>query len=346
MFSILSFRKKLIISLLFIVGLLGACTANPTSVPTVQPTSNSNGENTPALVQPSPTAPLPGLIWLVIPPAGETTAASIQPWLEQKAAADNLTLEVRTPAELTNPPENLQLLILSTADTQTIGWSAGYPNLRLIILNDDSTPPSPNVSVIRSSTAQQAFIAGFITTLVAPDFRSGAMFRQDDPLVNQMEDAFRNGGRYLCGRCAPVFAPIVLFPQTTTFIPNADPQGWVGAFDALQQNRLETIYLSDPALLQPALLDQITRQNVAILSVQPAPEEYRNQWIAMLQTDWLTALEKAWQNWRNGDEGALWQAGTQISEVNPEHLTEGKLELVRKTLRELEEGWIYPLSVP
>lgn len=346
MFSILSFRKKLIISLLFIVGLLGACTANPTSVPTVQPTSNSNGENTPALVQPSPTAPLPGLVWLVIPPAGETTAASIQPWLEQKAAADNLTLEVRTPAELTNPPENLQLLILSTADTQTIGWSAGYPNLRLIILNDDSTPPSPNVSVIRSSTAQQAFIAGFITTLVAPDFRSGAMFRQDDPLVNQMEDAFRNGGRYLCGRCAPVFAPIVLFPQTTTFIPNADPQGWVGAFDALQQNRLETIYLSDPALLQPALLDQITRQNVAILSVQPAPEEYRNQWIAMLQTDWLTALEKAWQNWRNGDEGALWQAGTQISEVNPEHLTEGKLELVRKTLRELEEGWIYPLSVP
>ena len=346
MFSILSFRKKLIISLLFIVGLLGACTDNPTSVPTVQPTSNSNGENTPALVQPSPTAPLPGLVWLVIPPAGETTAASIQPWLEQKAAADNLTLEVRTPAELTNPPENLQLLILSTADSQTIDWSAGYPNLRLIILNDDSTPPSPNVSVIRSSTAQQAFIAGFITTLVAPDFRSGAMFRQDDPLVNQMEDAFRNGGRYLCGRCAPVFAPIVLFPQTTTFFPNADPQGWVGAFDALQQNRLETIYLSDPALLQPALLDQITRQNVAILSVQPAPEEYRNQWIAMLQTDWLTALEKAWQNWRNGDEGALWQAGTQISEVNPEHLTEGKLELVRKTLRELEEGWIYPLSVP
>lgn len=346
MFSILSFRKKLIISLLLIVGLLSACTANPTSIPTVQPTGDSNGESQPTPVQPSPTARLPGLVWLVIPPGGETTAASIQPWLEQKAAADKLILEVRTPAELNNPPENLQLVILSTADSQTTAWSSGYSNLRLIILNDDSTPPSPNVSVIRSSTAQQAFIAGFITTLVAPDFRSAAMFRQDDPLVNQMEDAFKNGGRYLCGRCTPVFTPIVFFPLTTTFSPNSDPQSWLGAFDALQQNRLETLYLSDAALLEPALLDHITRQNVAILSVLPAPEEYRNQWIATLQPDWLTALEKAWQNWQNGAEGSLWQAGTQISEVNPERLTEGKLDLVRKTLRELEEGWIYPLSVP
>lgn len=346
MSSLLSFRKMLIASVLLMVGLLGACTTNPTSVPTSQPTSYSNGENQPAPVQPSPTTPLPGLVWLVIPPGGEMTAASIQPWLEQKAAADNLTLEVRTPADLNTPPENLQLVVLSTSDSQTTEWGSRFPNLRLIILNDDSTPASPNVSVIRSSMANQAFIAGFITTLVAPDFRSGAMFRQDDPLVNQMEDAFKNGGRYLCGRCAPVFAPIVLFPQTTTFSPNSDPQGWVGAFDALQQNRLETIYLSDPALMQPVLLDQITRQNIAILSLLPAPEEYRNQWIATLQADWLTALEKAWQNWRNGDEGTLWQAGTQISEVNPERLTEGKLELVRKTLRELEEGWIYPLSVP
>lgn len=346
MFSRLSYRKKLIAPVLLMVGLLSACTANPTSVPTPQPTRYSNGENQTAPVQPLPTAPLPGLVWLVIPSAGEMTAASIQPWLEQKAAAENLILEVRTPADLNTPPQNLQLVILSTADSQTTEWSSRFPDLRLIILNDDSTPPSPNVSVIRSSTAQQAFIAGFITTLVAPDFRSGAMFRQDDPLANQMEDAFKNGGRYLCGRCASVYGPIVLFPQTTTFSPNSDPQVWVGAFDVLQQNRLETIYLSDPALLQPALLDQITRQNIAILSVMPAPEEYRNQWIAMLQADWLTALEKAWQNWRNGGEGALWQAGTQISEVNPERLTEGKLELARKTLRELEEGWIYPLSVP
>ena len=303
MSSLLSFRKMLIASVLLMVGLLSACTTNPTSVPTSQPTGDSNGESQPTPLQPSPTAPLPGLVWLVIPPGGEMTATSIQPWLEQKAAADNLTLEVRTPADLNTPPENLQLVILSTADSQITEWVSRFPNLRLIILNDDSTPASPNVGVIRSSMANQAFIAGFITTLVAPDFRSGAMFRQDDPLLNQMEDAFKNGGRYLCGRCAPVFTPIVFFPQTTTFSPNSDSQSWLGAFDALQQNRLETLYLSDAALLEPALLDHITRQNVAILSVLPAPEEYRNHWIATLQPDWLTALEKAWQNWQTGAEG-------------------------------------------
>ncbi len=332
--------------LALITVLAGACTVN--SSPTLSPQSTipPDEENQPTMAEPTPTAPRPGLVWLIVPPGGETIAQIIQPWLDQKAAANNLTLEVRSPTEVNNPPENLQLAIFSNADPQTTDWSSRFSNLSLIILNDETTPASQRVSVIRPSRVQQAFIAGFIATLVASDFRSGAMINQSDPLTSQLEDGFKNGGRYLCGRCAPVFAPIVLFPLTTAFDPTSDPQSWMASFDSLHQNRLETIYLSDPALLQPTLLDHITRQNVAILSILPAPEEYRNQWIATLQPDWITPLENAWQNWQNGGEGAVWQAGTQITDINPERLTEGKLELSRKTLRELEEGWIYPLSVP
>jgi hypothetical protein len=337
---------KLISVWLLIIVLVGACTVNPPAAQTPQPPTLSNGENQSPAVEPSPTIPLPGLVWLVVPAGGEATAQTIQAWLEQKTSASNLILEVRSTADLNNPPENLQLVIFSTADPQSAELSARLPGLPMIILNDETTPASRYISVIRPSRAQQAFIAGFIATLVASDFRSGALINQDDPFASQLEDSFKNGGRYLCGRCAPVYAPIVLFPQTATFSPSNDPQNWIAAFDALHQNRLETVYLSDPALIQPALLDQITRQNVAILSVMPAPEEYRNQWIATLQPDWLTPLENAWQNWQNGSEGAVWETGTLITNINSERLTEGKLELTKKTLRELEQGWIYPLSVP
>ncbi len=199
----------------------------------------------------------------------------------KKTSASNLILEVRSTADLNNPPENLQLVIFSTADPQSAELSARLPGLPMIILNDETTPASRYISVIRPSRAQQAFIAGFIATLVASDFRSGALINQDDPFASQLEDSFKNGGRYLCGRCAPVYAPIVLFPQTATFSPSTDPQNRIAAFDALHQNRLETVYLSDPCL-NPArpYSTRSPARLLPILSVMPAPEEYRNQWIA------------------------------------------------------------------
>ncbi|GIV65818.1 MAG: hypothetical protein KatS3mg047_0211 [Bellilinea sp.] len=334
--------------ILFLFGfLIAACSGNPPTALTPAPTQTqyATADVQPPTEVPSPT-PLPGQVWLVIPEGREATANQIQPLLEGKAASQNFLFEVHTPTDLENPPKNLVLVVFAGPDAQTSTWNERFPQTGLIILEDDSTEASQNVSVIRSASVMQAFMAGFITTLVAPDFRSGGLFNQNDPLVNQLQDSFLNGGRYLCGRCAPVFAPIVFFPQTATFNPDGSVTEWVAAFESLHQNRLETLYLADPALLDPQLLEAISRQNVAFLTTQTPAEEWRSQWIATLEVDHLGTLEKAWENWQNGEPGKIWHASIRISETNPERLTDGKRDLALKTLHELENGWIYPLSIP
>lgn len=333
---------------LLVAGIiLTACNANPPNSQTPLPAQTEAVTAAPQITveQPSSTPP-PAQVWLVVPEGAESIAEQITPWLEQKATSQNLVLEIHPPADLNNPPANLRLAIFAAPDAQTSNWTDRFPDAGLIILNDDSSEASQNVSVIRSAPIQQAFIAGFITTLVAPDFRSAALFNQNDPRLNQLQDSFQNGGRYLCGRCTPVFAPIVFFPLTGTFNPAGGAPGWITSFDALHQNRLETLFLSDPVLLDPQFLETISGQNVAFVTTQTPPEEWRSQWIATLEIDLLSALEKAWENWQNGGAGASWQAGVRIADYNPDRLTEGKLNLTLKTLKELEDGWIYPLSIP
>ncbi len=334
-------------ALLLLSIFVAACNGNPPTALTPAPaqTEMATAALQPPSNQPSPTPPAVH-VWLVVANDGESIANEIKPWLEDKAASQNLVFEVHPPSDLENPPANLGLVIFSAPDTQTSNWSNRFPQTGLIILNDDTTEASQNVSMIRSTPILQAFMAGFISTLVAPDFRSGGLFNQNDPLVNELQDSFLNGGRYLCGRCAPVYAPIVFFPQTGIFNPAGGVQEWIVTFDSLQQNRLETLYLADPVLLEPQLLEALTRQNVAYLTTQTPTEEWRNQWIATLEVDWFKALENAWENWQNGQPGKIWQTGIRIVEVNPERLTEGKLNLALKTLEELENGWIHPLSIP
>ncbi|GAP11513.1 hypothetical protein BECAL_02702 [Bellilinea caldifistulae] len=342
-----TFSIRSLVAFFLLVILIAGCNGNPPTALTPAPaqTEIATSNVQPPAEQPSPTPP-PAQVWLVIPNGSETTANEIKTWLEDKAVSQNFIFEVHPPSDLENLPANLRLVIFSGPDAQTSAWEDRFPQTGLIILNDDSTEASQNVSVIRSTPILQAFIAGFITTLIAPDFRSGALFNQNDPLLSQLQDGFINGGRYLCGRCAPVYAPIVFFPQTSTFNPAGEVQDWIAAFDSLHQNRLETLYLADPFLLEPQLLEAISRQNVAFLTTQTPAEDWRSQWIATLQVDRLTALENAWESWQNAEPGKVWQAGIRIAEFNPDRLTEGKLNLALKTLNDLENGWIYPLSIP
>jgi hypothetical protein len=290
---------------------------------------------------------LPELVWLVLP-AGADPAAfqAVQNWLEQKSAGGGMLFETKDPAALNNAPENLRLAVFAAPDPAAANWAAAFPQTRVIILDDPSTEPAANLSVVRPAVIPQAFIAGYIATLVAPDLRSAALFDQNDPQLSLLRDGFQNGGRYFCGRCAPVFAPVVLFPQTGVLNLNDGVESWKAAFDTLHQNRIQILYLPGSVARDTQFLDYLAAQNVAVLAAEPPPDGYQDQWVVSIHKDTLSALDTLWQEWQSGAGGQALLPAFKLDNINPDRLSEGRLRLIQHTMSELQGGWIAPLSVP
>jgi len=159
-------------------------------------------------------------------------------------------------------------------------------------------------------------------------------------------DAFSNGARYLCGRCVPVYAPVISFPLTTSVSESHAFEGWKNAFDELNQNRIQSLYLP-PQAATTELLDYLASQSVLLVGSSTPLEGYTSIWAATVRLDTITALEDMWADLLQPDTGPkVVNAPVVIGDINEQLLTPGKLGLVEKVAADLASGWIAPLSLP
>ena len=154
-------------------------------------------------------------------------------------------------------------------------------------------PLTANLSIIRGGENQAVFLAGYLATLNAPDFRSGALLVDGAANTAKLQDSFLNGGHYFCGRCAPVYAPIVLFPQVGLVPAGADAAGWQAAFDTLNQNLLEMLYVPAEGLAAgiPGLSG---REKCGHYQQRTPTRRQRINLVATVQSDIVGALASIW----------------------------------------------------
>ena len=198
-------------------------------------------------------------------------------------------------------------------------------------------PTSPGLCLIAD---QQAFLAGYITMLVTKDWRAGGLLPAEPA---SWTEAFLNGGRYLCGRCIPLYSPIVEFPVATTLPGGADAGQALEALNVLnQQYYLDTIFIH-PQISSGELLNQLVGQEIVFVGLQTPPEALKAQWAATVMIDIPAALRLAWPQ---GDApGAVFTAPLVLQDINSDLLTEGKQKLLNQVLQDLQNGLISPLSV-
>jgi hypothetical protein len=124
----------------------------------------------------------------------------------------------------------------------------------------------------------------------------------------QLQDAFINGGRYWCGRCIPLYPPVVSFPLVAVQPAATGAAGWQGAVTQQQKSVLEAIYLS-PAAQSPELLKTLFAQKLVLLGTQAPAAEIRSRWVATLRFDPLPALQKLWPGLLAGKGAQTAEAG-------------------------------------
>ncbi len=342
--------KLLKIVFILLLGLLAACSTGGGTPTATLPVASPTTATTPATAAASPTAApsptsltLPGKVLLVAPPeAGTALAASARAALTDLTTAAKLAFETR-PALL---PEELKpefkIVVLLQAPQNLPALLAAAPQTQFVVLGSGELEAKGNLSVIRQREEVRTFMGGYIITLVASDWRSLGLV-PDAPA--QLQDAFVNGGRYWCGRCVPLYPPVVLFPLVVVQPAATGAAGWQSALSQQKKSLPQAVYLS-PAAQSPELVKALFAQKLVMLGTQSPAAEIRPLWAATLRFDPLVALQKLWPGLLAGKGAQSAEAGLSWTDVNDTIFTEGRQRLAQTTLAGVLDGSIGVYSVP
>lgn len=335
-----------------LIFVLAACTgptaSSTTSTAAVEDTPSAPDVISTPTAEATPTAQ-PGKLVLASPAGMDVQG--LQSVLADAAGQAGLTLETREalqPADLT---PDVKVVVLAAAPTNLNDLLAAGQHAQFIVVSDAELNALGNLSVIRRKAEYQAFLGGFISVLLSTDWRAAGLLPNDGPLGEKLAEAFRNGGSYFCGVCAPGWPLGVTYPQVGAQPAAADGPTWqltaVGLFDA---QKVEAYYLSAEAS-KPEVINYLRGlqqfgADVLVVGVQPPPDELAAQWAATVSFDTAAALEQILPDVLAGTGGAQVEAPLVLEHVNEDNLGDGRIRLVEELMAEIAAGRIHPFTVP
>ena len=325
---------------------LAACTSNPPA--SVTPTSTSSpASSTATHAPPTPViptlTPAPGKVLFVAPDLGTTQATAIRSRVSQLASAGNLIVDGLTALQVSDLGPDVRIVVLLTVPANLDELLTAAPKVQFVVLSAGTAlDPRPNLSLIQQSPENAAYLAGFIATIISPDWRSAGLL-PDAPAG--LAEAFQNGGRFYCGRCTSLHGPVTAFPLAAALPAGSSLSAWQDSLTQMQAKLLETIYI-DPTISSPDLLTLVSGQSLVLVGGQAPSDELRPRWAATVSADLLGPLQTLWPDLLAGKGGQTLPAALQITDANENLLTPGKQRLAQDVITGLQDGTISPLSPP
>jgi len=327
-----------------LVLLLAGCAAlSPAPEPT--PTPLPPSATPPPTATPEPTRPT-GRVILVAPASvSATEAQAVQATVGELAGSAGLTLDARPELQPADLSADVRLAVLLSTPANLADLLAAAPGTQFIVISGTDLNPAANLSVIRPRLEQQAFLAGYLAVLAASDRRAAGLLPADGPLGAGLQQPFENGGYYYCGRCVPVYAPMVSFPLVANLPAASDAAAWQAAVDTLNQSLIEVIYVA-PEAASADLLTALAAKNFILLGGQTPPEQVRSRWMATIEIDTLSALRNLWPRALAGQGGQVINAVPQIKDLNEQFVSPGRQRLIENVVEQLNSGMVAPFSPP
>jgi len=329
------------ILLLFACLLLSACggRATPTpALPTSTPTPNPT-------VSPTPTMPLAILVLPASMPQKDKD--SYQTLVYDLTQANGMrwqVLNALTPADLALVGPDLKVVIALSTDPGLAALTAAAPEVQFLAVGIPDLPAASNLSSIGATGVpvdQQAFLAGYIAGMVAPEWKVGILSQKDTPGGDAAVTAFSNGFTYFCGSCRnPLFPqPAGIYPVIVRIPTDAKPGEYTAYADLLLRNVVKVAYVY-PEVATPELLNYMGQTKMLLISQSLPGEDVRPHWIASIQPDIVSAIKAIFPDLVAGQGGKIVPTPLFLADVNPDLLSAGKLRLVQDVLDGLQNGKI------
>jgi len=303
--------------------------------------------DTPQMPSPIPSAtstviPLPGKVILVASPPVDP---ALQSMLAELAGQAGLTLETKPSLDGEQIPPEWKIVVFQTPPADLAQLAAAIPATQFVTISAEKTESAPNLSTVILHPDQEAFLAGFISAMVTPDWRLGALMPNDTPNNQVFTDAFKNGSAYFCGACRSALSPILSFPLVASLPAGSDLAAWQAAIDEMRQSIIYALYVS-PEIKNPDLLHDLVARKLILVGGQTPPAENRPRWAATIRSDTLSALRQLWPDLLAGKGGNAVDAPIQVTDIQESMLGLGKQQLVENLRKNLASGQVYPLTTP
>ena len=312
-----------------------APTATP-AVPTETPT-------------PEPTATATPLPWRVafaaVPGSSSYLVQEAHTTLSALTDASGAVLDVRSEIQPVDIAKDWRVIIFLGRPANFDELVANAPQVQFVLIDSTEIQPAANVSLILLKQERQAFLAGYISTMIAPDYRAAALLPSDEPIGPLLFEGFYNGGGYYCGRCPGVYMPVLLFPIIYSLPAASDFTAWQAGITELQQSFIYVMYV-DPEIASPELINYLAQLGLTLVGGAPPPDEVRGSWAATIQQAPFDNLTLRWDDLLGGQGGFSEAADISVTDVNETYLTPGKQRLVDGVIQKLAEDLVSPISPP
>lgn len=344
----MAMSKRTFVSLLFIFVILTGCTGvseNPPATPVV---------DIPTIV---PATQIPELT--NIPPANkvlfaagnqfpDSEAQQIIASLQELSDAIGLVLEV-VPAltpELITP--DVKIAVTLPPDPGIADLSGRYPSVSFVSIAVPGIQPGVNLFAIGSDGAHpewEAFVAGYVAAIITEDWRGGVITQGGTNEGLLAGDGFVNGVRFFCGLCQKKVSPFNYDPTVIQMNPANSMAEWQPYADALIATRTKTAYIY-PGIANPEMMAYLAQNGVKLIGSQPPQEDLRTAWVATVKTEYTSGLLEIWQSIIAGSTGIAVPAGLELSDIDPNLITDGKIRLINELIDTLTSGAISPNTIP
>jgi hypothetical protein len=321
--------------------LLAACGSRTTPAPApATPTLTPNPTA-------SPTAPMPLTILVLPADMPQKDQDSYQKVVYDLVQASGMRWQVLnslSPADLALVGPSLKVVIAMATDPGLAALAAAAPQVQFLAVGIPDLPVASNLSTIGATGVpvdQQAFLAGYIAGLIAPEWKVGILYQKDTPGGTASRDAFTNGFTYYCGSCRnPLFPqPAGIYPVTVPIPTDAKPGEYTAYADLLLHNVVKVAYVY-PEIATPELLSYMAQTNMLMIGQSLPGEDVRSHWIVSIRPDTVAAIQNIFPDLVAGQGGKVLPTPLFLADVNPDLLSEGKLRLVQEVLDGLQNGTI------
>lgn len=330
----LSINLRVMLAGVILLLLLAGC-GKPTQIP-ASPTVEKPTVETPL----TPTT-IPASL-LMVDGNGQATPAMLES-VQAFAAANGL--DFRQNADLNTDFSSVKVAVVFGDATAYKEEAASHPETQFLFIGNTSEGAGGNISLVVNRPQDMAFMAGFLATHVAEDWRSGGLLNTGSSAAGVTGNAFVNGGGYVCGTCYPVYPPYKsypLFQDVTGKMSGAEIQGDV---DALALNKVETVFVAASADL-PEVLDALELAGMAFIG-ENAASPNAARYAAILAYDAASPVAELLPKLLAGEGGQTAFSRVVLASVNDDQkIPPSRQDLFAQTAEALAGGWILPLSVP
>jgi len=235
------------------------------------------------------------------------------------------------------------LVVILPGESDPAGLAEALPQSQFLAIGYESLVPQANLSLLSVQAYRpdwEGFVAGFIAAAVTDDWRVAVVA---DPLTTEgkaAQNGFRNGVRYLCGLCQPLYPPFPvptypLYGQLSASAASAEVEAVIGYF---QTWSVKTVYLHQPA---QEMLVAFGQAGFNLISDQPPPPTIRERWIASIQSiDLATELRALIPQLLEGNGGHNISLSLTLAHVNEQLLSPGRQAFAEQMISELLSGLI------